>query len=270
MKATLILSILILGSLASCKDLSSSSDRGPIVLGDSSTIVTETDSQYLVNLVTDLELKPATSLQESNPATPVQPDTVKAAVAEPVAAKTDIASGFSINFDGVKIVWSGLGAKELKPQNPQQQNSLSYLLQSGKLPQSKMIFYGVKNVTVKQRYQSSLILQSPSGKVDLKGLGFYTAPWTELKGKEYSYALSSLGDPTYMEVSKARIRREAETVLRNKRTKNSLIQDWVREINKAKSVQQKPYEILLENVQWQISGTDDQGKTFQKNIRIDA
>lgn len=49
-------SLMVMGSLASCEQAAKyQENHGPIVLGDSSTIVTETDSQYLKDLVVDLE-----------------------------------------------------------------------------------------------------------------------------------------------------------------------------------------------------------------------
>lgn len=51
-----VISILHIG-FASCDSVQQEANRGPIVLGDTATIVTETDTQFLGDIVMDLEEK---------------------------------------------------------------------------------------------------------------------------------------------------------------------------------------------------------------------
>ncbi|RQO31319.1 hypothetical protein DBR32_04975 [Taibaiella sp. KBW10] len=53
----LLISGLLTISFSACTGVSNDSDRGPITLGDTATIVTETDSQYLGDVVLDLQEK---------------------------------------------------------------------------------------------------------------------------------------------------------------------------------------------------------------------
>src|ERR1035437_9594687 len=71
--------------LFSCKDMPNK-NHGPIVLGDSSTIVTENDPQKLQDLATDLQpVIPPSENKDTTPAIKPEPtqDTVKKTVAGP-------------------------------------------------------------------------------------------------------------------------------------------------------------------------------------------
>jgi len=257
--------------LGSCGSNNGSRNRGPIVLGDSSTIITETDSQYLKDDVPDIaprRAQPAdTPHQAPQKAAPAKDST-------PVARQEPEAAGQGIDFGGAKVVLAGLKLKEPRRQNPVQESGLTYSLQSGRLGASKLIVYGGRNVTVKQRYQSRLVLKSSLGTVDLRELGLYTSGWANLSagrsGDAQSFALTGLNNVGFAQVNNNKIKNAADRELRKRRTNSRTIQSWMKEIRRTRSANDEPCEIQLDNVQWQISGTDEKGKSFHKTIRIDA
>ncbi len=259
---------------ASCGEPANKQGKGPIVLGDSATIITEKDSQYLKDEVMDIE--PRNKVVVDTTVAVPTPKTETAAHHKDAEAtkKEPEEQGQSIDFGGAKVVLTGLKLKEPHRQNPAQENGLTYSLSSGNLGSAKLIVYGAKNITVKQKYQSRLVLKSDLGTVDLRDLGLYTSGWNNVPGNaagnSQSFALSALHRLAFSQVNNNKIRNAADRELRKRRTNSRTIQNWLKEIRKTRSATDDPCEIMLDNVQWQISGTDEKGKAFHKTIRVDA
>jgi hypothetical protein len=267
------LSVLI---LSSCGASSENQHKGPIVLGDSATIVTEKDSQYLKDEVMDIEPRRVQEVDTAVPLPQSKEQTAVPAKDTAVVAKQHQPeeNGQAIDFGGAKMVLSGLRLKESRKQNTIQEEGLSYSLNSGNLGTSKLVVYGAKNITIKQRYQSKLILKSSLGTVDLRDLGLYTSGWNNVSGSNagnaQSFGLASLSRIAYAQVNNNKIKNAADRELRKRRTNSRTIQSWMKEIKRVRSGNDRPCEIILDNVQWQISGTDEKGKPFRKTIRVDA
>lgn len=258
--------------VSACGNNPGTPNREPIKLGDSSTIVTEKDSQYLKDDVMDL--------------VPSQRLNIDTAVAVPkknkevVARDTAISSGeqtvagHTIAFGDAKIVMAGLQAKDARKQNAEREDGLTYSLRSGNIASSKLYIYGVKNATIKQRYQSRLMLKSGLGSVDLRELGLYTSGWSTIpasqSGTTATINLNSLNNIGFSQVNNNKIKNAADRELRKRRTNSRTIQSWMKEIKRVRNANDEPCDIILDNVQWQISGTDAKGKAFHKTIRIDA
>jgi len=263
--------------MASCGNERSNTAAGAIILGDSSTIVTERDSQYLKDDILDFEPKNTVATAEA-----AKPDTVVKAAApaekpeEPVkpSPKFAEAAGYGISFGNVKIVFEGIGANDAGRQNAEKQDGLSYVVKSGKLAGAKIHVYGAKDVTIRQRYQSRLALNSSLGTVDLRNLGLYTTGWKNVNasrsGAEYVFALTDLNRIAFSNVNNAKIKNAADKELRNRRSSKRTIQNWMKEIGNVRSANDNPCDIILDNLQLQVSGTGTDGKAFRKNIRMDA
>lgn len=267
---------LLLLAGASCGNNPGTSGRGPIRLGDSSGIVTEKDSQFLKDDVMDIEPHAAghadtgtvSARKETTPAP------VKDTATQPVAKKQPEEAGHAIDFNGTHMVFAGLKLKDARRQNAAQDDGLSYSLDSGNPETAKLLISGAKNVTVKQRYQTKLVLKSSLGTVDLRDLGLYTSGWNTVKAAGSAaapiFSLSSLSDIDYNQVNNNKIKNAVDRELRKRRTSSRVIQNWMKEIRKVRDASDEPCDIILDNVQWQISGTDAKGKAFHKTIRLDA
>ncbi|KAA5534572.1 hypothetical protein F0919_08090 [Taibaiella lutea] len=261
--------------LASCGGEKSTSKGGAIILGDSSTIVTEKDSQYLKDDILDFEPNNVVSTQSSKADTVVKAAAPVEKPQEPVQQPSKAtAAGYSINFGNVKIVFEGIAANDATRQNAEKQDGLSYVIKSGSLAGAKIHVYGAKNATIRQRYQSRLMLNSKSGSVDLRNLGLYTTGWKNVNasktGAEYVFALTDLNNISFSNVNNAKIKNATDKELRNRRTSKKTIQSWMKEISKTNSANDNPCDIILDNLQLQISGTGADGKSFRKNIRMSA
>jgi hypothetical protein len=260
--------------IAACGDTQTARNNSPIVLGDTSTIIIEKDSQYLKDEVMDLVPAQRASA-ETNGHSPDKKRTVATAdTARALATHEQTASGHTISFGDTKIVFTGIQAKDGRRQNADRDAGLTYVLQSGNPAASKLYVYGAKNVTVKLRYQSRLMLKSNLGSVDLRDLGLYTSGWNTVQASpsagSTSFGLSTLNNIDYAQVNNNKIKNAADRELRKRRTNSRTIQNWMKEIRKVRNADDDPCEIILDNVQWQISGTDAHGRAFQKNIRMDV
>jgi hypothetical protein len=259
--------------ISSCGNNSDTRNREPIKLGDSSTIVTEKDSQYLKDEVMDLV---PTQRLNIDTTVPTPKKNKEAAIRDTAVAPTkeQTVAGYTINFGEAKIVMAGLQAKDARKQNPEREDGLTYSLRSGNISSSKLYIYGVKNATIKQRYQSRLMLKSNLGSVDLRDLGLYTSGWNTVpasqSGTTATISLSSLNNIGYAQVNNNKIKNATDRELRKRRTNSRTIQSWMKEIKGVRNANDEPCDIILDNVQWQISGTDAKGKAFRKTIRIDA
>lgn len=260
--------------ISACGDTKNAQNNSPIVLGDTSTIITEKDSQYLKDEVMDL-VPSQKAASEANVAVPAKEKPAALADMPKTAATSEqTISGQTISFGDTKIVFAGIQAKDARRQNADRDAGLTYALQSGNPAASKLYVYGAKNVTVKQRYQSRLMLKSNLGSVDLRDLGLYTSGWNTVQaaqsGGSTSFSLNSLNNIAYAQVNNNKIKNAADRELRKRRTNSRTIQSWMKEIRKVRDASDNPCDIILDNVQWQISGTDAKGKAFQKNIRMDV
>lgn len=255
---------------ASCGDRAGNNNRGPIRLGDSATIVTEHDSQYLKDEVMDMEPNRAARPDTASGASvPPPPPPAKDTVAAVQPRPEPEAKGEGIEFNGTRLVFSGLKLKDARRQDAAREDGLSYTLEGGDPATARLLVSGAKNVTVKQRYQSRLVLKSSLGTVDLRDLGLYTSGWNTVKGAQ-SFSLNSLDKLAYSQVNNNKIKTAADRELRKRRTSSRVIQNWMKEIRKVRDAGDQPCDIILDNVQWQVSGTDAKGKTFHKTIRLDA
>ncbi len=255
--------------LNSCTDAEPPRKTGPIVMGDSSTIVTETDPKYLRDMVADIDIKPNTADTEPVAATTATPAKTEVKAEEPKPATVE--KGFEIDCGSYKIVLAGVGAKEYKKQNAASASGLSYALTSGNINSSKLIVTGdVKNLAVKQRYQSQLILDGSQGKVALTDLGLFTSGWNTVKVSGNSAPVAGLNGLQFSSVNNNKIKNAADRALRKSKASSKTIQAWMKDIRKVNKAGDSPSEIVLNNVQWQISGTDKSGKSFTKTVRMDV
>ena len=258
--------------ISSCGNNPGTQNQEPIKLGDSSTIVTEKDSQYLKDDVMDLvpsqrlNIDTAVAVPKKNKEVAVR-DTA-------VSSREQAVAGHTISFGDAKIVMAGLQAKDARKQNAEREDGLTYSLRSGNIASSKLYIYGVKNATIKQRYQSRLMLKSGLGSVDLRELGLYTSGWSTIpasqSGTTATINLNSLNNIGFSQVNNNKIKNATDRELRKRRTNSRTIQSWMKEIKRVRNANDEPCDIILDNVQWQISGTDAKGKAFHKTIRIDA
>lgn len=269
----------------SCNEEKSNKDFKPIVFGDSSLIVTETDEQYLSNNVTDIEQRfipkeetpsvdnaaaaiPPTGQQKVTDAT----NTVTTETSNPLPQQDE--KGFTLKITPeASIVFTNIDAKELKTQNAIKENSLSYLQTEGDILQTKLVLVGASEVSIQQRYQSKVIVKQNNAQIVLSSLGKHLSDWKTVKvnqNKTETLNKTEINNPQYPKLNNAKIKVALDKALRSKKAKQAEKNKWHNVIKKVKSTKEAPCYIKVDNVQWIIKGKDKAGIPFQKNIRIDV
>jgi len=257
--------------VASCKNAGQKS-RGAIVLGDSSTIITETDPVYLADFVDDIQLQnnmPDSAIT-TDTATLPKPvaDTVtlqQAAAQVPVSGK-----GLSVNFSEVNIFIPGIETQSFRNQNLKNLNGVSYQLQKGNLDGNQLIIKDATVSSVKQRYITTVVVTKDGKKMELDDLD-ETTSWTELKGNKGIYPVKGLSatELGYKKATSGVIRTAVSRAARENRYSRTEIKAWEDAVKNVKSVTQPPASVVLQSVMWRVEGKDKNGKAFRKEVRID-
>ena len=274
-KVTHIALFLGMAFLFSCKN-APSNNHGPIVLGDTSTIVTENDPQRLKDLVADLQPvipepeNPDSAAAKTNTVAAV--DTAKkaksTAVAPPAQALPDVA-GLKAEFKEVTVLIPGLSAKQAGRPNLQNANGAVYTFISGNVNGNTIRVTG--NITkVSQRYQTIAVLKNELGALPIDALST-TTEWEALKGSNNQFKITDLDQKSleYPNVGTNAIRSAVMKAARRHRFSRKKVAEWENSIRRVRTVNQKPLYIILRSVMWKIDGKDVNGKIFSKQIRVD-
>lgn len=249
---------------------------GPIVIGDSATIVTESDQQQLKDLVADLDpvIPPSQDPEETKPAdTPAaQPTATTTTTAAPAQqANTPLPSGPGLRaeFRDVTIVIPGLDVKQSGNKNLQNANGAVYTLNNGKINGATITISGTVT-KISQRYQSIVMMKSDIGDVPLDALSI-TSRWEQVKGSGNTYTISGLDQRSlqFYDADNEDIRDAVQRMAKRRRVSHRKMQDLVNDVRKVRSVDQKPLHGELRSVMWKIDGKDANGRLFSKQIRID-
>jgi hypothetical protein len=260
--------------LSSCKD-SPSKNHGPIILGDSSTIVTETDPKNLQDLVTDLhpDIPSHTTDTAETKETAVVADTIKQTkiINPPQQPQQPQLSGNGLlaEFKDVSVLISNVTGKQSGNPNLQRANGAVYTLTGGTINGAQMKLKG--NVTkVSQRYQSAVLLKNGYGTLVLDNLS-ETTDWETMKGSNNQYRISGL-DAQSLETADANantIRNAVSNAAKRQRWSRKKTDEVLNSLRHVRNVNQKPLTVTLRSVMWKIDGKDAQGRAFSKQIRID-
>ncbi len=279
MSLRILLPVIIICSLTACRDQNSSKSRGPIVLGDSSTIVTETDPAVLHDQVVDLQ--PVLATENSAEAASPAPDTAKAesappdnqtAAAQTAATPVQAVDGLNVPFKEVTLSIAGIRTKSYGKPDLQKARGASYQLTGGNLAGAQFRASGGTVTKVSQRYETVVRLQDGSDKLALESLGKYTSDWTPLSGRNGVYTIAGLekSNLEFRDVSPSAIRNAVQQSARRSRLSRSETQEWLDAVRSIRSVDQSPSTIVLRSVMWRVEGKDAAGKSFNKELRIDV
>ncbi|XZF12597.1 hypothetical protein ACTHGU_12480 [Chitinophagaceae bacterium MMS25-I14] len=262
-------------TLASCGSGPNGKSHGPIVLGDSSSIVTETDSKYLQDYVTDIQPAVSEGAAEKQPAKDTAVTQPPAAPAEkpkqqePVVAKAaPKGNGLNIEFKEVSVFIPGITTRQGSGRH--NGNSAAFGLTGGELNGSQLQISGATVQKITQRYQTSVILKSDLGTFALDALN-YSSQWQPVKGSGTNFYITGL-DERKLEHTNANanaIRSAVQRAGRSKRLSRRKEQELMNSIRNVRSVTQDPLSVVLRTVIWQIEGKGSNGKSFKKEIRID-
>jgi hypothetical protein len=267
-------------AFASCNNAGNKASHGAIVLGDSSTIIYERDSQYLRDFVADIHLQqPAPPPEDTITAeaatisTPEndtsQPRIVEHTTQPATTAAVPQGAGLSIDFEDFKVFIPNISARSFS-KNPVNKNGASFQLTAGQLNGNQVKISGATVQKISQRYQTSVVLKNSSVNAVLSPLN-YTSAWETLKGNGATFYITGLDDRQlkYTTASSAQIMAALKNALRGKRYSNKKEREILAALNGVNSVTQAPLKVVLRTVIWQIEGKGKDGQAFKKELRLD-
>ncbi|MBK7763629.1 MAG: hypothetical protein IPI46_09690 [Bacteroidetes bacterium] len=241
----------------------------PIVLGDSSMIVTEKENQYLVNVTQDISPTKKKSAEGEITEMMTQIDSAKS-VKKLEDKNTSIPlRGFTIHFTECDVVFDGLSAHALNTsQDERNLNSVSYVRDAGNMNEMSLRVSGLENVKVEQRTFTRLLVDNGTEAFVLHDLGKFISPWSTLAGKNTTYISLGSNSLQFFATDASKIKNALDRELRKKKKNREAIQQWMSLISKTKSYTDAPCKLTLVSSQWRIIGTKN-GKRVQKLIQFD-
>ncbi len=263
-----ILSFAVLSlMLFSCKD--QSKENRPIVLGDTSMIVTETDERFLKNNTEDISPTNKKSSEGKITSMMMQMDSVKSVKKLEEEKGSAPLSGFTIHFAECDVVFDNLTAHAIQNnQDERTSNSVSYVVDAGNLDEMNLQVSGLDEANVEQRIFTRLRVEALSDNFVLNDLGKFISPWSALAGKDFKYVSLSNNSLQFFTVENTKIRNAVDRELRKKKKTRQEIQEWMNVIKKTNSYSDEPCKIQVVSAQWRIIGKKN-GKRIQKLIQFD-
>lgn len=257
--------------LNACSDPPMQEAKGPIVLGDSATIVTETDSRYLSDFVSDVELHAALGAQQKDgPKDSIQSGTEKSSlmVSNVPPATAQEGSGFTIPFQEVTVTFPGTTMKSYRDQHPERNNSVSYQLVSGELAGGSLVVSHGAVDKLSQRYSTIITATLGQQVLELTRL-IATTSWTEVKPTGSSYAIAAPGKHVAPQASVSQIQMAIREAAKKGRLPKRSIKDWEMALRKIQSTNHPMLRTNIRTFLWKLEGKDASGKAYTKQIKVD-
>jgi hypothetical protein len=266
-KRYIVLSLLF--TFFACKEHEPKS-FAPIVLGDSTTIITETDTAYLSNITEDISPKRKYTSETHITKMMVEVDSMKKSQAlESAQPGSYQVNGFIINFAECEVIFDGLAAHALNvSQNERATHSVSYLRDAGELMDMKLKVTGLQNTMVEQRLHTMLGVTHQDKTYVLHDLGKFITQWYNIAGKDNVFISLGRSSLAFHEVNQKKISLGLERELRKKKLDKDEIQEVLQTVKSIQNYSDAPCVIQIKSVQWRIRGVRD-GKKVQKLIQID-
>ncbi|RYD59467.1 MAG: hypothetical protein EOP56_00975 [Sphingobacteriales bacterium] len=261
----------------------------PIVLGDTSTIVTETDSAYLKDFVEDIKPSSASSAPPADSSTtpmastlapdtaakqPTQPEQPVAKTEKEETEKEEVSvgeEGLAIVFKNVSVVIPGIKARSGSSQKAiSNAASVTYQLTRGTLNNKQIKVSGGTVESISQKVQSVIEVRNNLGTLELSNLTA-TSGWEKLRGGKNAYTISALTASQLPEprISPSSLRSAVSRAAKAQRMKKAKEQQWLAAIKNVRRADQKPLRLSMKSVTWKIDGKDASGKRYSKQVRMD-
>lgn len=275
MKAGLPIYILLLLALTACNDSDNPTGQAPpIKMGDPATIVTETDTQYLVDIVPDLKMntgRPVTIASTKPDSITPATDTAQTPATETIATAEPAGKGLKVPFPQVEFFIPGIETKTYKEPNLETDYGASYELTEGTLVGNKIYIKGAQIEDVYMRYQTIIVARNNLGTLPLESLRKLT-DWKKQKGRNGLYEIDGLEANKLqgLKVSNKAIRNAVTRDARNRNWSRGGIQKWLSSVRNTRNTSQKPLHTELRSVMWKVNGKDANGRPFTRQLRIDV
>jgi hypothetical protein len=273
----LVVSIFMLCLIWGCGNSSAPKNRGAIVFGDSSTIVTEKDPRFLSNNVEDfVPQKAVETIDTTASETPKAIETPKANTTKTEIKeepKPNSANGLNAPFQSLQVFMEGVNAGPGKKIDWSKDKAASFIVNDGEFNAQKMVVKGAEVNKIMQRVQTIVLIKRTNGRVyKLAALPSSTSAWQTLKGSKGNYSITGLakGQLKYNnKLSANAIRNAVQKWARSSRLSKKETQQLLLSMRNVRSPQQAPCSIGLQSAVWKISAKDASGKPIEREIRVD-
>jgi hypothetical protein len=260
--------------LASCTGSGDKGNRAPIVLGDTATIITETDTRYTKDLVADLHPSiPTKTHRDEDDEQHADSSTQQAVTPQPAPPTQPATPGnaFTITFKDVSVTIPGIAVKAYRPQDPLKANGVSYQLVSGIIAGTRLIINSGNVQKVSQRYQSQLVVNGTDADLALDNMTT-TTDWAPIPANKNVYIVkgleaAKLQAPDY---TASNLRAAISRAARRHRISRKREQEYQESVRNLRKAGVRPLSVALRSVMWKIDGKDASGKQFSKQIRVDV
>jgi len=246
---------LLFPTLIACKNSQNHSNTDAyIVLGDSSTIVTETDSQYLKNNFDDLTISTAVETPVNSETqvinTPVtksiSPDTVDNTTSTPNNSNTTTVKGYLAELSKLKLTFIDKTDKQIR-----KSSSNSFVISKQNYPTQVQSSQG--DGVIKSRYVTVLYFNKDGQRVRLKDLGEYRGKWVVNKSQNGLFKLDNIiSKASFKNVNANQLQKSIQNNISqlkiNQKEKNKLVAD----IKKISSIKHSNIEVVIEKIEWDI------------------
>jgi len=259
--------MLLICAVCSCKE--PTKETKPMLMGDTSMIVTENDERFLQNHTEDIS--PSTKKTAEGKITSMmkQVDSAKSAEKMAEAPVQTQVRGFTINFAECEVIFENLSAHAIQnTQNERSSNSVSYLKDAGDLFEINLQVIGLEDVKVEERTFTRLSVKDGEDEFLLNDLGKFISPWSVLTGNENQFVSLGSNSLQFFPVDNAKIKKALDRELRKAKKSRKEIQQWMTTIKKINVYSDSPCTLKLVSAQWRIKGKKD-GKNVQKLIQFD-
>ena len=259
-----LLSMLLLAAACS----SNTGQQGParpIVMGDPATIVTETDSQYLRDVLPDF------TPEEQLPASTKTPEAAPkdTATTPLVAAAMPAGNGLTIDFGDLNVMIPGLQVHG-KTKNVKGQTSVAYSSEQADATTLKnLIISGTLKIeSVQQKADYGLVWSAGGKLLPLSKTGTQSAGWQSLNSRNSDYKTVVPTAPKF-NVSIATLRAAATDAVKRTRLPRTETNKLNSAAGRIRSVDGSEVKPVLRTLIWQVKGKDARGRAVSHEIRID-
>ncbi len=265
----LLLSGLSLCLLYSCNQQGANEKHGPIILGDTASIVTEKDPGNLKDIVKDLhpDFTRAEPKTDSVPPAKISTssDTAKKAT---VAPASNPEPGLLAQFSELDFSIPGLQVKTGKKTDLNKAAGATFQLVEGNLS-TKSIKIAKGNVQkLSQRYQTIIVLKNNLGTLPLETLN-YLSDWEPLKGNNGTFAINGIGSKLEAtDFNLASLQKAISKAARRHHLSRNLERQWQNSVRNTRA-NKKTINTVMRYICWKVDALDAHGKSYSKQIRVD-
>ena len=256
--------------LHACGDDKKSSSNQPIILGDSSSVVTETDSQFLYNQTEDIAPNNHKSSSKKIAQMMVQVDSLNATkkLEETPVSQTPLL-GLTVSFEDFDVIFNNLSAHPSKRDpDARKSNNVSYIYDGGDFQEMKIQVKNLHEVSVEEKLVTKLTAVTQNERFVLQSLGTYSSSWYTLPGKENLFISTGKNSIQFNDVNQAKLKTAFTNALQAKKKNSNFTKKALEEVKNARAAIDAPFKIELYSVQFIVKGTVN-GTKIKKLIRFD-